>query len=283
MSTSTSTKHTPTIPSISSTKPLFCNNCGHNGHSFHKCQEPITSLGIIAYRKHPQTKEIEYLFIRRKDSLGFVDLIRGKYNMKNIIYLQNIIDEMTNNEKNMIRTMSFKDLWVYMWNREDNGRYKNEMEHSAKKFELLKKGVYFNDKLIKLDDMVLHSKTKWSYPEWGFPKGRRNYKETDLNTSYREFQEETGLNPRELTLIKNLNPFEEIFTGSNFKSYRSRYFVCNLNYQSYLFNPQDCEVGDIGWYTANQAISKLFRTTHHEKIEMMKQVDNCIKTSIILF
>lgn len=265
-------------------KVSFCNNCGLNGHSFHKCLDPITSLGIITFRRNPTTNDIEYLFIRRKDSLGFVDLIRGKYNMKNLIYLQNIIDEMTIKEKEMILTKTFKELWLYMWNyREDTIRYKNEMEHSARKFEILKKGIYFNDTLVTLEDMVQRSPTKWVDPEWGFPKGRRNYKETDLSTSYREFQEETGLNPRELKLIKNIIPFEEIFTGSNFKSYRSRYFLCYMDFQTNIFNPQDCEVGDIGWHTSKYAKEHLFRDTHFEKIVLMDQVDNCIKNTIILF
>ena len=28
----------------------FCNNCGKLGHTFNKCNYPITSLGIIAFR-----------------------------------------------------------------------------------------------------------------------------------------------------------------------------------------------------------------------------------------
>ena len=32
-------------------KTTFCNNCGKIGHLFHQCKIPITSIGIIAFRK----------------------------------------------------------------------------------------------------------------------------------------------------------------------------------------------------------------------------------------
>ena len=37
--------------------------------------------------------------IRRKDSLGYVDFLRGKYPLFNKRYLLNIISEMTNERK----------------------------------------------------------------------------------------------------------------------------------------------------------------------------------------
>ncbi len=70
----------------------FCNNCGKNGHMFHHCKQPITSIGIIAFRYNKGV--VEYLMIRRKDSLGFVDFMRGKYPLHNKNYLMNIINEM---------------------------------------------------------------------------------------------------------------------------------------------------------------------------------------------
>ena len=48
-------------------------------------------------------------------------------------------------------------------------------------------------KVISLGDIIKKSTTKWTTPEWGFPKGRRNLKESNLDCSRREFMEETGL------------------------------------------------------------------------------------------
>ena len=44
------------------TKHTFCNNCGKNGHVFHQCKQPITSIGIIAFRYNINNK-LEYLMI----------------------------------------------------------------------------------------------------------------------------------------------------------------------------------------------------------------------------
>ena len=68
----------------------YCNNCGKPGHLFHQCKHPITSLGIIAFRENNGC--LEYLMIRRKDTLGYVDFLRGKYSLNNVLYLKNIID-----------------------------------------------------------------------------------------------------------------------------------------------------------------------------------------------
>ena len=80
----------------------FCNNCGRNGHLFHSCKKPISSLGIICFTFHDN--KLKFLLICRKDTLGYVDFIRGKYPLYNKDYIQNIIDEMTLYEKKKILT-----------------------------------------------------------------------------------------------------------------------------------------------------------------------------------
>ena len=66
----------------------YCNNCGKQGHLYHQCKLPITSNGIIAFRIN--NNNIEYLMICRKDSLGYIDLLRGKYNLYDKNYLLEI-------------------------------------------------------------------------------------------------------------------------------------------------------------------------------------------------
>ena len=76
---------------------------------------------------------------------------------------------------------------------------------------------------IALDTLINKSETVWEEPEWGFPKGRRNYQENDLTCGLREFEEETGYDKQSVSIIKNLLPFEETFVGSNLKSYKHIY------------------------------------------------------------
>ena len=63
----------------------YCNNCGKNGHLYHQCKLPITSIGIVAFRM--KNNNPEFLMIRRKDTLGHVDFMRGKYSVNNKDYL----------------------------------------------------------------------------------------------------------------------------------------------------------------------------------------------------
>jgi hypothetical protein len=53
---------------------------------------------------------IEYLLIRRKNSLNYVEFIRGKYDIHNLDYLEKSINFITVPERNMIKNNSFD--WI---------------------------------------------------------------------------------------------------------------------------------------------------------------------------
>ena len=78
----------------------ICNNCGKQGHLFHQCKLPITSYGIILFRS--SLKGLQFLMLRRKDSFGYIDFMRGKYSPYNVEHIQNIVNEMSINEKEKI-------------------------------------------------------------------------------------------------------------------------------------------------------------------------------------
>ena len=108
----------------------FCNNCGKMGHVFHACKKPITSSGIACFKKDMQGN-LEYLLICRKDTLGYVDFIRGKYPLYNVTYIQNLINEMTIEEKNKILTREFKYLWNELWGNFSGQQYTCEEKNSS--------------------------------------------------------------------------------------------------------------------------------------------------------
>ena len=64
-----------------------CNNCGKYGHIYYQCKLPIISTGIIAFRCSLEDGNILYLMICRKDTLGYVDFMRVKYNIYNKDYI----------------------------------------------------------------------------------------------------------------------------------------------------------------------------------------------------
>ena len=74
---------------------IFCNNCGKNGHQFTQCKKPIISIGIITIRFNEEKNCYEYLLICRKDSLGYIDFLRGKYPLYNEKYILRLINEMS--------------------------------------------------------------------------------------------------------------------------------------------------------------------------------------------
>ena len=94
---------------------FFCNNCGKQGHSFHQCKMPITSNGVIAFRYHPHLKEIQFLMIRRKDTLGYMDFMRGKFPIHQKQYILNMLLQMTMDERNKLRqsTISYLHLFSF--------------------------------------------------------------------------------------------------------------------------------------------------------------------------
>ena len=82
----------------------FCNNCGKTGHAFHQCKTNYR-IGIIAYK---ETEQGRFFVECRKDTLGFVDFMRGKYHLHDSSYIKNIIGEMTAAECEKILTSRLK-------------------------------------------------------------------------------------------------------------------------------------------------------------------------------
>lgn len=253
----------------------ICNNCGKQGHLFHQCKLPITSYGIIVFRKNADN-ELEYLMIRRKNSFGYVDFIRGKYIQHNIEHLQGVFDEMSQTEKDDIVSNSFDELWLKMWGETNNNQYKSEEYASLKKFEALKNGITINDKTITLEYLAKNSTTHWKETEWEFPKGRRNFQERDLECALREFEEETGYSRNDLSIIENLMPFEEIFVGSNHKAYKHKYFLCYMKNNVCSNNYQVSEVSKMEWKTLEDCLDSI-RPYNLEKKQLILNINKVLQ------
>ena len=257
---------------------LYCNNCGKKGHQYNQCKLPITSVGVISFRIF--NNEIQYLLIRRKDTLGFIDFMRGKYSAYNKDYIKNMVYQMTDEEKLLLKTKSFDELWVKIWG--NNGistQYKNEENNSKDKFETIKRGIHTQYEEYNLQSIIDETQdVSWKEQEWGFPKGRRNYQEKDFDCATREFCEETGFNKKTLHNIKNIYPYEEIFTGSNYKSYKHKYYVAYIqsNDSHNLNQFQRSEVGKLEWKTYDNCI-KSIREYNLEKKRILTNIDKTLK------
>ena len=137
----------------------------------------------------------------------------------------------------------------------------------------------FSDKKFIQDlSLIKESKTTWGTPEWGFPKGRRNYQENDLTCGLREFEEETGYDRSNISIIKNLIPFEETFVGSNLKSYKHVYFLGYMEEREDLASEmyQKSEVSEMSWFSVEECASKI-RDYNIEKIDMIEKISKLLK------
>jgi 8-oxo-dGTP pyrophosphatase MutT (NUDIX family) len=257
----------------------ICNNCGKQGHLFHQCKLPITSYGIILFRS--SSKGLQFLMLRRKDSFGYIDFMRGKYSPYNIEHTQNIINEMSVDEKEKILTESFDNLWKQMWGNALNIQYRSEEASSIKKFDLIKSGIIIDNVKITLNDIIEKSNTRWKETEWEFPKGRRNYQEKDLDCAFREFEEETGISKLNINIIENVLPFEEIFIGTNHKSYKHKYFLAyskeNENENEHnLENYQKSEVSKLEWKTIDECLESI-RPYSLEKKQLITNINKVLQ------
>lgn len=249
-------------------RPHSCRNCGQIGHVHKDCPHPITSFGVICYRITPNNK-IEYLMIQRKDSLSFMEFIRGKYDFNQEDYIKMLLSGMTINERKMLVDKTFDFLWNYVWYQNNPPKQTVEYNSAKKKFECFK-----NNKLKTLLDQSI---SQFVDPEWGFPKGRRKIKEDDVDCAVREFDEETGIGINNINLISNIAPFEEIFYGTNKVLYRHVYYLATTEYNvnKLSINPRNYnqvrEVRDISWSSFKDCLNKI-RDHNHERKKLFTQV-----------
>jgi 8-oxo-dGTP pyrophosphatase MutT (NUDIX family) len=235
---------------------------------------------------------IEYLFIRRKNSLNYVEFMRGKYDLENINYLENILNLISTEEKELLLKNDFEILWNTLW--EFNKKKNNnniEYKNSETKFNLLKKGFITKKNEINiytdLESILKNSIFNYKYPEWGFPKGRRNLKEKNIDCAKREFNEETSLCDEDYHIL-NMSPLEEIYLSTNNSKYKHIYYISQSNNKDkniLLDNEninQKIEIGDIKWVNFNDSFD-LIRDYNIEKKILMYSLHNTLKSTIINF
>jgi ADP-ribose pyrophosphatase YjhB (NUDIX family) len=215
---------------------IQCANCGGQGHVYRICNHPISSFGVICYRvRGPLERRVpEYLVVQRKDSLCYVEFIRGKYSLPNRGYIAKLLSNMTQSERERIRTLEFDALWYGFWQTDQTRTFMKEYEQSKTRFNMLRSGYYLRaadtGEIVFWDMSTALAATTSGVgePEFGFPKGRRNINESDLRCACREFREESGIDLSGVSIVPGVKPFEEVFTGSNRVRYRHVYYLAQL-------------------------------------------------------
>jgi len=164
------------------------------------------------------------LLVQRRNTIGMIEFIRGKYDVTNFDYIVKLFNMMTFDEKRILRQYDRFDMIRTVIGLKREYNYKNEYDDAKSKFLFLKQ----NPNGDQVNALLDKSYTKWSNPEWGIPKGRRNNKEYDIECAIREFVEETGIKYKNINVYRNIKPIEEIYTGINGVVYKHIYFIADI-------------------------------------------------------
>ena len=270
----------------------YCINCGKNGHNSKNCIDPIISCGIICFKidhlpvfkiekflfnkyiniedynynhidyynkTNFYRNDIHFLLIQRKNSLSYIEFLRGKYDENNTIKINDMFELMSEKEVECIKNNDFEYLWDNLWKHTAKSKtFLKEMMISKNKFNYLKKNNIFDN-----------LKSKYLEPEWGFPKGRRTKFENNYECANREFIEETSL--LNYMQFDRIGTIEETFNGTDNNLYKHIYYIAGSDENELTNNYDNYEVGNIGWYTINQVLD-LLRPYNKSKINLINQL-----------
>ena len=284
---------------------LSCSNCGGSGHVFRQCIEPVSSYGVLVYRwvsrsdTWPQRSEFctdnrhptgtsslvpQVLMIQRKDTLGFMDIMRGKYKINEPDYICKQLRGMTPDERKRLLNDDFDTIWTDLWGSdlESSQRYANNRQVSKQKLTELRQGLTtLKGESYNLSELLRREPALYESPEWGFPKGRRDLFETDIQCAYRELNEEAGISEDDIWKVTNVSPFIEQFYGSNNIHYRHTYYIAQYIGTSQVdFDKSNTEmtreIGNLAWKNLDEALI-LLRPENVEKRGMLIQLANLLR------
>lgn len=210
---------------------------------------------------------IEFCLIKRRHTYNYIQFIRGSYDITEIDNIILMFKRMTLEEYNKIKIRTFKNLWDELWyDKSYKSDYIYEYNLSKFKFDFIKKYM------MKLIDNI---KIIYNEPEWGFPKGRRNDYESNIDCAIREFEEETGINKSNLIILDRLFPLIEESLASNNKKYKMIYYFAILNDNKIEPNldenniNQTYEIGEIRFQSYLECLKNI-REYNIEKKEILE-------------
>ena len=284
---------------------MFCTNCGTSGHAYRQCTEPVSSYGVLVFRyvsrtsEWPQNTEFckdsrcstglgsvvpQVLLIQRKDTLGYMDIMRGRYKLTDLDYISRQLKGITHKEHDALLHGDFDTMWSALWNSDTDSmnKYSHNKLQSSQKLEALRKGVPNGSSgTVTLEDLLRQDPVLYDSPEWGFPKGRRDNRESDSVCAFRELGEETGIHESELIRVTNIEPFIEQFYGSNDIHYRHTYFLALYAGQreigfDQLNSEMTREISNMTWKNIDEALL-LLRPENLEKRGMLIQLATLLR------
>lgn len=251
---------------------IFANN--HNKKSTSPQYERFINNRVAHYQNpmESDTKitnsnintNIQFLIVQRKKSLGYLEFMRGRYNIDNLTMLVRLLEQMTPDELDDIDKIDFDTLWNDLWdcNNIKNKNHHREYVTSKQKFYQLK---------LTHGDILKNTKPLFSFNEWGFPKGRREPYESDLVCAVREFEEETMFGESDYILLEKCKSIRENLIGTNGVEYAHNYFLSLLNNTVCDSDKSNREICQSQILNVSECLNKI-RPYHKNKIRIIKGV-----------
>lgn len=267
-------------------KTIYCTNCGKIGHNYKNCKNPIISYGIMLFKY--VDNEFKLLLVQRKDSIAYIEFIRGKYSISNTSKLFNLLQNITKSELFGILNYDFDYLWNKLWSSnidtDSIKKFEKEYSSSFKKFNFIKS----RSNSINIYELLPILNMTYNETEWGIPKGRRNLNELDIEVANREFQEETNLSASDYVVLNSISPIRERFLGTNKLKYDHIYYiaVCYKDIEPIINTSninQIIEIKNIKWFNKINSIKNIrkYETEKKKIIHIGFNIVNSIKEYII--
>jgi ADP-ribose pyrophosphatase YjhB (NUDIX family) len=179
-----------------------------------------------------------------------------------------LFKNMCPEEITKISCLNFDDLWNNLWQQTSKTKsFQKEFKASKVLFEIL----ISTNEIYNLIKVIPDYET----PEWGFPKGRRNIFEKNLDCALRELEEETSLKNNKFNILHNINCVNEEYIATNNVQYKHLYYLGYMSADTipndYFDNINNYEVAKVKWCSWDEANS-IIRDYYHEKIKVINMV-----------
>ena len=208
---------------------------------------------------------ILYALVKRATTYGLGAVLRGGWEDSNFA-------EISNNEKLKIHRIcklqgdykqSFYELYRSL------GKDKSQSEETYMKiFNKYFENFIENRELIK--NKLLTIDVIYPYGIWGFPKGKRDRNETEIECAVRELFEETQIHTSDILFTNIQVPVE------NYYGWKYQYYVCVAD-TNIIENKIMCkgEISDVVWCSYEEAMH-LIPQVMEEKRSILTNVHNTL-------
>lgn len=262
------------------------------------------AYGVACCRIHNGVPEV--LLICNANSFAFVNFMTS-ITADRPHKLGSLFSGMTYREKQDILSLGFEALWPRICSAipqppATQAEYNQSMEKVQYMFNSLKcnKKVEIdydmqswvsyqlrkmNFEALKADmgrlKRKMNSSTN-SHTLWGLPKGRKNARETDIDTATREFCEETGATADVFRIYYDQKPVVDVFKDTH-KTYVVTIYVAQLLKDDWIpkikFNSDALqETQDAQWYSYSRIKALIGHSTSKYDVRLLNMVKNSLNS-----